>query len=346
MKVLLYEQNAKMQKRSGIGRALRHQKKALELNGIDSTFNTRDKYDFVHINSSFAHTYRFVRKLQKRNVPVVIHGHSTYEDFRESFRLWRFIEPWFDRNLTRLYGIADYIITPTPYSKNLIENYSCTKCPVEAISNGINLDDYTPSEEKVRKYKEFFNIQNNEKVVIGIGLLFKRKGLHDFIEVAKKMPNIKFIWFGSLQKILCTREINKAIRNKPSNVIMPGYIDGDVIKGALQGADLFFFPSYEETEGIVVLEALASKIPLLIRDIPVYEDWLEDCRDCYKAKNNEEFVDKINFILSNDNSYIIENGYKIAQKRDVKLIGEQLISVYKKVIDITERKRNYGKKNI
>ena len=339
MKVLLYEQNAKMQKRSGIGRALRHQKKALEINGIESTFNPKEKYDFVHVNSSFAHTYRFVKRLQKKKIPVVVHGHSTYEDFRESFRMWKVIEPWFDRNLTRLYGIADYIITPTPYSKKLIENYSCTKCPVEAISNGIMLEDYAPDEEKVRKYKEYFNIQEEDKVVIGIGLLFKRKGLHDFIEVARRLPHIKFIWFGSLQKILCTRDINKAIKNKPENVIMPGYIDGDLIKGALQGADLFFFPSYEETEGIVVLEALASRIPLLIRDIPVYEDWLTNNLDCYKGKNNEEFTTLIEKILNSDNFNIIENGYKIVQKRDINIVGKQLIEAYKKVIEITERKQ-------
>ena len=339
MRVLLYEQNAKMQKRSGIGRALKHQKRALELNGIETTFDPNDQYDFVHVNSSFAHTYRFVKKLQKKNIPVVVHGHSTYEDFRESFRLWKLIEPWFDRNLTRLYGVSNYIITPTNYSKKLIENYPCTKCPVEAISNGVILEEYAYNQKKVNKYREFFNIKDADKVVIGIGLLFKRKGLHDFIEIARKMPHIKFIWFGHLNKLLCTSEINKAIKNKPSNVYMPGYIDGDVIKGALQGADLCFFPSYEETEGIVVLEALASRIPLLIRDVPVYEDWLTDRVNCYKGKNNEEFINLIEEIVHNDNSKIIENGYKIAENRSIEKVGKQLIEAYKKVIAITERRK-------
>ena len=44
--------------------------------------------------------------------------------------------------------------------------------------------------------------------------------------------------------------------------------------------------SKEETEGIVILEALAMKIPTLIRDIPVYEGWLTDSKDVYKAKNS------------------------------------------------------------
>ena len=39
---------------------------------------------------------------------------------------------------------------------------------------------------------------------------------------------------------------------------------------------LSFFPSYEETEGIVVLEAFASHQHVVLRDIPVYEGWVDD----------------------------------------------------------------------
>lgn len=328
MKVLLYEQNAKMQKKSGIGRALRHQKKALELNGIETTFDKNDSYDFVHFNSCFPKSLRFAKKLDKKGIPYVVHGHSTYEDFKESFRCWKLIEPWFDKCLTKMYGNAKYIITPTKYSKNLIENYKCTKCPVEAISNGINLQEYAYNKEYINKFKEHFQIKEGERVVIGIGLLFKRKGLHDFFEVARRMPEVKFIWFGHLQSILVPHFINKQIRKRPKNVLMPGYIDGAVIKGAMQAADLMLFPSYEETEGIVALESLASKTPLLVRDIGVYEDWLEDGVNCYKGKNNDEFIEKINYIFTHDNSSIVENGYKVVQERSLDKIGAKLIEAY------------------
>lgn len=46
------------------------------------------------------------------------------------------------------------------------------------------------------------------------------------------MPDVKFIWFGNLARILVPLKILRAIKNRPSNVIMPGYIDGDIIKGA------------------------------------------------------------------------------------------------------------------
>ena len=49
------------------------------------------------------------------------------------------------------------------------------------------------------------------------------------------------------------------------------------------------FPSREETEGIVVLEALASQQQVLVRDIPVYQGWLVANENCYMGHSIEEF---------------------------------------------------------
>jgi 1,2-diacylglycerol-3-alpha-glucose alpha-1,2-glucosyltransferase len=337
MKVLLYEQNANTMKKSGIGRALRHQKKALELNGIESTFDINDNYDIVHFNSIFPKSYRFMKRLMKKGVPLVVHGHSTYEDFRESFRCWKLIEPIFDSWITKMYGHAPLIVTPTPYSKGLIENYKCTKCEVVAISNGIDLDEYAPNEKYVKAYQDFFNIKEGQRVIIGVGLPFKRKGLYDFIDIARKMPEVTFIWFGHLQKILTQPGILKAMKKAPKNVIFPGYIDGAVIKGAMQKADLMLFPSYEETEGIVALESLASRTPLLVRDTGVYEGWLVDNKNCFKAKTNDEFIEKINYIFTHDTSKIVEEGYKVAEQRSLDKIGKQLVELYQKAMEIAKK---------
>ena len=51
----------------------------------------------------------------------------------------------------------------------------------------------------------------------------------------------------------------------------------------------FLFPSREETEGIVVLEALASQQQVLVRDIPVYQGWLVANENCYMGHSIEEF---------------------------------------------------------
>ena len=125
----------------------------------------------------------------------------------------------------------------------------------------------------------------------------------------------------------------KAIKNRPSNVIMPGYIDNAIIKGALRYAECLFFPSYEETEGIVVLEALASNCPVLIRDIRVYADWLQDGRDCYKGKDNKEFLEKLDKIMTSDNSQLVENGYKLVEERTLEKVGQELKTAYENLLE-------------
>ena len=333
MKVLLYFEKANALKQSGIGRALRHQKKALESIGVEVTLDPKDSYDIAHINTLFNKSYKLLKKCNKKNIPVVVHGHSTVEDFRESFRCWKLVKGSFYRCLFKMYRNAKYIITPTPYSKNLIENYKGVNAKVFALSNGIDLDEYAHNEESIKKFREHFNLKDSDKVVIGVGLFFHRKGIEDFFSVASKMPEVKFIWFGNLAKILTQPRILKAIKNRPSNVIMPGYIDGDIIKGAFQNANCLLFPSFEETEGIVVLEALASKIPVVVRDIGVYNPWLVDNVNCLKANDVDGFIEKINYCFNYDTKDIVEKGYEVAKERSIDKIGVELKSIYEKVIE-------------
>ena len=332
MKILLYFEKEKALRQSGIGRALRHQKQALESNGIEYTLDSKDTFDIAHINTNFFESYRLLKKCKKEGKKVIVHGHSTFEDFRKSFRCWKLIEPIFDHLIIRMYRNADAIITPTEYSKRLIENYKGVKCPVYSLSNGIQLSDYEYSGKKVKQFRNYFKLKPNEKVIIGVGLFFERKGILDFFEVARQLPDIKFIWFGHLSKLMTQGKILRAIKKRPANVIMPGYIDGDIIKGAFSNANLVFFPTLEETEGIVVLEALASKTPILVRDIPVFDDWLKDNKNCLKAKDNEEFIKKINYALYNDLSDIIEQGYKTVEEREITIIGKKLIDIYSEVL--------------
>ena len=331
MKVLLYFDKPEKIAKSGIGRALKHQCKALSLAGVEYTLDPKDNYDIAHINTYFPHAKKIYKKLLKRNVPIIMHGHSTIEDFKNSFRCWKIVAKlWYNKNLLWFYSHADHIITPTEYSKKCIDAYNLST-PVSFISNGINIDEYSPDSKKVVSFKEKFNIKD-EAVVMGVGFPFNRKGIKDFIEIAKNRPDIKFIWFGHLAKILTTRDVLKAIKHAPKNVLFPGYIDSDIIKGCYQYAKCLMFTTYEETEGIVVLEALASHTPVLVRDIGVYDKWLVDQENCYKAKDNEEFLSKLDYLMNNDNKKIIKNGYKVAEEMTLEKIGQSLKSTYEKVI--------------
>ena len=332
MKICLYFEFEKFIATSGIGRALKHQKAALASVGIDYTLDPEDEYDILHINTVGPTSSSVIAKARRRNKKVIYHAHSTEEDFRNSFVLSNQIAPMFKMVLMSLYPKADYIITPTPYSKTLLEGYGIS-LPISAISNGIDLNRFSYDEEKIKAFRRYFSLKDNEKVIISVGLYFERKGILDFVEVARRLPQYKFIWFGHTPLYSIPRKIRDVItETHPSNVLFPGYVKGAVIEGAYAGADCFFFPSKEETEGIVVLEALASAQKVVLRDIPVYDPWLIHGVNCFKGKDIEEFTQLLENTIESDCRDITINGRFTAETRSIEDIGKQLKEVYEIVL--------------
>lgn len=333
MKILLYFEGENVISKSGIGRAFKHQKRALESAGIEYTTDPWDPdYDILHINTYYMNSDAIVKNAREHGKKVIYHAHSTEEDFRNSFTLSNTISPAVKKWLMHLYTQADALITPTPYSKEILEGYGI-QLPIYAISNGIDLQRYKRDPEKINAFRKYFSLNENDKVVIGVGLLFQRKGLPDFVEVAKQLPDYKFIWFGDTSRLIIPKEMGDLVdHNEIPNLIFPGYVKGGIIEGAYSDADCFFFPSYEETEGIVVLEALAGKCPVVVRDIGAFKPWLENKKNCYMGTNNDEFVEAIHGIVEHQLPDLREEGYKTAKERSIEAVGQQLKHVYEEVL--------------
>ncbi|MDQ0362690.1 glycosyltransferase family 4 protein [Breznakia pachnodae] len=333
MKILLYFENEKLIKTSGIGRAMKHQMEALESQGIDYTTDPdSEDYDILHVNTYMINSSRLIAKAKKEGKKVVVHAHSTEEDFRDSFILSNQLSPIFKKIIMNVYSEGDYILTPTPYSKKLLEGYGLTQ-PIEDISNGIDIRRFDYDVEKIKAFRKYFSLKDEDKVVIGVGLYFDRKGILDFVEVARQLPEYKFIWFGYTPLYTIPKHIRDVVNeDHPTNVLFPGYVKGPIIEGAFSGSNAFFFPSKEETEGIVVLEALASRQNVIVRDIPVFDPWLEDKVNCYKGTSNEEFVDLIRGVVENTLPSTKEAGRKTAEQRSIEEIGKRLKAIYEKVL--------------
>lgn len=332
MKILLYFEDENLIAKSGVGRALCHQKKALESAGVDYTTNYRTSdYDILHVNTYGINSEILVRNARRNGKPVIYHAHSTKEDFRNSYNFSNLVAPYINHRLVSLYRSADVLITPTPYSKRLLESYGLTM-PIHAISNGIDLDEYQRSEQKEAAFREYFGLQPGEKTVVGIGLLFPRKGLIDFIRVAENLPEYRFIWFGDVSRLWMSKKILRLLDNPPANVEFPGYIKGDILEGSLTAADCFFFPSYEETEGIAVLEALASRQTCVLRDIGAYDAWAASGSNCYLGNSVTEFTELVRGVVDGRLPSTADGGYQVAKARSIDNIGKQLKEVYESLL--------------
>jgi len=331
MKVLLYTEGEKTSGKSGLGKAIKHQMQALESVGVEYTRNVKEDYDILHINTYFLKSYLLAKKAKRQGKKIVYHAHSTEEDFRNGFIFSKQLAPLFKWWIMKCYNLGDVIVTPTPYSKRLLEGYGIKK-PIIAISNGIQLDLFKKDKKSGEIFRKTYGIKKDEKVIIGIGLYIERKGIVDFVELAKRMPEYKFIWFGYSPLAAATAPVKKAVNTKLDNLTFAGYVERDMIRAALNGCDLYLFPTLEETEGIPIIEAISCGTDAIIRDIPIFEDWLEDGKNVYKAKDVNEFEKKIKDFLNGKLKSVAKNAYPIAVERDQKNIGKQLKEVYEEVL--------------
>ena len=195
MKVLLYTEGEKMSEKSGLGKAIKHQMKALKDNNIEFTKDVHDDYDIIHLNWYGPRSYHLAKKARREGKKVVYHAHSTEEDYKNGFIFAKATSKAFKKWLIKCYSLGDVIITPTPYSKRLLEGYGITK-PIYALSNGIELNLFKKDKKAGEVFRKRYGYTKDDKVIIGIGLYIERKGIVDFVELAKRMPDYKFIWFG------------------------------------------------------------------------------------------------------------------------------------------------------
>lgn len=325
MKILLYSEAMRLIKISGLGRAIKHQKRALEMCGAEITDSLAD-CDVVHINTLGLKSKRLARRAKKAGKAVIYHAHSTEEDFRNSFVGSNLLSGLYKRWICSCYKLGDVIITPTEYSKRLISRYIQGKA-IYAVSNGIDLDFYKRCEDDRGDFRGKYGYSDSDKVVMSVGLYFERKGILDFVRLAYAMPDHKFIWFGKTPLISVPAKVRAAVKTKLPNLVFAGYVSPKELKKAYVGADVYIFPTYEETEGIVLLEALASRANVIVRDIPVF-DWLEEGADCYKARSVAEFKFRIGMLTSGRAIPLSEEGRKAVEEKSLYAVGRQLLEVY------------------
>ena len=332
MKVLLYSEGKKLFSKSGVGRALKHQMIALEKVGVAYTTDEEDNYDLAHINTIGPGGEKVLKKSRKSGLPVIYHTHTTFEDFRNSFMFSNSLAPLIKSRIKRLYSSADFLISPSEYTRDLVRGYG-VNLPIKVISNGVDNEKFSRNAFLAESFRKQYGIEG--PLVISVGLPFSRKGVVDFCDIAANKPDIRFFWFGAKITSLLPAKIKKLLNHPPKNVIFPGFVPQETIMGAYSACDAFFFPSYEENEGIVVLEALSMEAPILIRDIPVYRGWMRSEENCLKGRDNRELSLLLDRLVADKKlaGKLTSTGKETALERDLSIIGQKLKNTYLEVLE-------------
>ncbi|MBP2145521.1 glycosyltransferase involved in cell wall biosynthesis [Methanofollis sp. W23] len=186
----------------------------------------------------------------------------------------------FSDSVNRLYpGIYqsfDHIITVSPCCEEEVHTFA-PDVPTTLIPNGVDRERFRPDAGKRAGFREAYGIGEDEQVVLTVAQQTPRKGIFDFFALAREHPDTRFVWVGGYPygKFSKSRsQIEDEKRRCGENILFTGFVDD--IAAAYCGADLFFMPSFAETFGLVILEALASGLPVVARNIPEFTGLFKD----------------------------------------------------------------------
>ena len=253
------------------------------------------------INLEFFLTLPFA----KLNSATVGYVHFLPETLENSIHLPKVIKKIFYKYVLDFYKSMDYLVTVNPYFIERLAHYGVPKEKVTYIPNYVSKKTFFKlNEDDIKSIKNEYNIDKEKFVVLCVGQLQKRKGIFDFIEVAKKMPDVEFVWAGgfSFKKISDGYDqIQKIINSPPPNVKFLGIVQRDKMNKLYNIADVMFLASFEELFPMTILESANCKVPILLRDIELYKGILDGYY--LKGKSVNEFVSEIRKLKDDKNYY-------------------------------------------
>jgi 1,2-diacylglycerol-3-alpha-glucose alpha-1,2-galactosyltransferase len=332
MKVHVVSESMFVMKGTGVHTAfLDHVQLLREKDDIEVVVNGEGWGDVFHSHTYFLYYLWKGRKYKGRRVFT---AHVIPESIKGSFPLWKLFYPFVRWGLKTVYQYADVCIAISPMVEKAIRETGADTRIVK-IYNPINTEIWKRTEEKRIEGRKILGLSNNDYVVLGVGQLQGRKGVEDFLDIAEAIPEARFVWAGGRPFGVLTEgmiRINERFRKAGPNVIQAGQIVLERMPLIYAASDLMIFPSNQETFGLAPLEAAASGMPVIFKDIEVYKLLYEN--PYLKASTTEQFIVLIKRMMNDKNFY--EEGLSISNKLltqfDKNKIREEFISLYKSLL--------------
>jgi 1,2-diacylglycerol-3-alpha-glucose alpha-1,2-galactosyltransferase len=224
--------------------------------------------DLVHIHTI---NFRYWLAMLFIKIPRVVYVHFLPSTLSSSIKLPRLffgILKWY---VKVFYKTASHLVVVNPIFIDPLMKMGIKQERIVFIPNYVDESKFATkvSNTSIRKQWQFKRF-----TVLGVGQVQHRKGVLDFIEVAKKLPAVDFVWAGGFSFKGMTagyEELKKVMENPPKNVRFLGIVPREKMNELYHGCDLFFLPSFDELMPMSVLEAAVCDKPILLRALELYQ---------------------------------------------------------------------------
>lgn len=226
-----------------------------------------EQYDLVHIHTPFVAHYLGQKLAHLLDIPCVETYHTFFEDYLHHYL------PWVPRGMAR--GIArfvsrrqcngvDAIVAPSKPMLDVLRHYG-VEARAEVIPTGLQAQSFADADG--RAFREKFRIAPDRPVALYVGRVAFEKNIDFLLRMAVELramePEMLLIIAGegpaeqSLHQLAAQLDLQQ-------NILFIGYLDRNTeLNACYKAADVFVFSSKSETQGLVLIEAMAQGTPVV-----------------------------------------------------------------------------------
>lgn len=288
--------------------------------------------DIVHMHTIGTMTWK---KLFQNDPKKVVSAHVIPASFLGSIifaKYWLFLARWYMR---WYYNRADKVLAVSATVASVLhDELHVPKEKIEIFYNTVDMSRYDFKKEEKIAARKRLQIREDGFVVLGNGQVQPRKRLDIFIKMAEALPGVTFIWVGGIpfkQLGADYASMQRLMNEVPSNLKMTGIVPHESVRDYLAAADVFCLPAEQENHPMCVLEAAGAGLPIVLRDIPEYDDTFKD--DALRC-SDDDFITTIKR-LQNDADFYRSQQQKtraIARRFDSKTAADRLVKLYRQLI--------------
>jgi 1,2-diacylglycerol 3-alpha-glucosyltransferase len=308
----------------------------------------RFKPDIIHVHTPGTLGVIGAKFAERYKIPLIGTYHTYLPDFLICISPNKKIDKSDKNNFSKkivwklsnsLYDKCDLVTVPSVSMKEVLEKNGL-KAKVIFLSNGLKLDDFSRKE----KY-------NGNGRLLHVGRMSYEKSVDVIIKsvglLKKEFPDISLSLVGDGPALKSLKSLTKEL-DLEKNIHFLGFVEHEKLSSVYKEHDIFVTASTIETQGIVILEAMASGLPIIGVNKLAIPECVKNDANGYITKpfDEAEMAEKIK-ILYLDRKLREDFGrqsYKWVKEHDIKNTIDKLESLYFAYQDIKNDNKEYAHK--
>ncbi len=285
--------------------------------------------DLVHTHHPFLLGTLALQTTKKLDIPIIFTFHTLYHHYLHYIPLPIWLTKPVMHRLVRFFcSQVDGIIAPSKSTHGYLQQYNLST-PIHIIPSPISSIFFTTPLSHPKPTKKF--------QLLSVSRFTKEKNMPFLIDVITLLKhthcNLKLVGYGAEYEFLkhYAYEHKKLTLDQLQFIEKPNKQE---LVNLYAQADLFLFASTSETQGLVMLEAMAQKTPVIAVKGPGQNDVIIDAFNGFLVANQKEMVEKINHLMHNKDLYttLQHNALTTAQRYQAPVLIEELLNFYRRFL--------------